>query len=399
MLNLVNRSDISGMFSKIGRISYERYPILHKKEDILFGGEKPTISKPQSSAIDDIQGNFGNKLNVLRDKAANRTSAMENEERELEGDEEEEEDGEPRADFMKRNKQPMGLVKSRFDGKDANTNPAPGFYNPRYEVILPRVHSSVIKRKFRKNKKIMKFQHEQDRMQEERAMLISAKMKNSRIGANRSRMLNMSMESKQISDKNQSDVEKNETQHVDENGEPVAYDEDNENVNDNSYSKIMSDYGESCFEDSAIIAQARGYYQMRKMTGRNNAPQGNYMTDQPNPHESRFDSAVNQSTKLPKLKNIIPLSKITGRDSEKRLKEFAACPNYNPNFDYTMKKVSSMPTFGKLLGRKEHKKPIYCLNDFRDYNKVFEQEKKGELRKSPNFSYMLGRQIRTKKHK
>ena len=44
MLNLSNKCDVSGMFSKAGRVSYERYHILHKKGDILAANPSDLFS-------------------------------------------------------------------------------------------------------------------------------------------------------------------------------------------------------------------------------------------------------------------------------------------------------------------------------------------------------------------
>jgi len=310
----------------------------------------------------------------------------------FDGEEEEEESEKPTKYALDRQRQPFGQKQDRF-GDLGNKNPAPGFYNPRYEVCLPRVQSSIIKKQLKKSKKIKKFQEEQLRMQEERATLISAKINKSRLSANRSRLCNVGVDSAQKSDKNRLETEK-----VDENGEPLPYDDDNENLADESYEKLITDYNDSQFERSSMLNDAKGV-NFRQMTGRNNAPQGDYLlASHPNPHESRFESGnLALSSHLPRLKGVLALNKMTSRDQSRKLKQFKADPNYDPNFDSTMKKVSSMPTFGKLLGRKEYIKPQYCVNEFREYGKGFELEKLYEMRKSPDFSQMLGRQRKNKR--
>ena len=52
MFDLANKGDISGMFSKAGRVSYERHHILHNKTDILYEPTKPKLQSKFTSAID-----------------------------------------------------------------------------------------------------------------------------------------------------------------------------------------------------------------------------------------------------------------------------------------------------------------------------------------------------------
>jgi hypothetical protein len=52
MLNLSNKCDISGMFSKAGRVSYERYHILHNKSGIMNEPDRPKIASKFTSVID-----------------------------------------------------------------------------------------------------------------------------------------------------------------------------------------------------------------------------------------------------------------------------------------------------------------------------------------------------------
>ena len=52
MFDLGNKNEISGMFSKAGRVSYERYHILQKKGDILYEQDKPKVVSQFISVID-----------------------------------------------------------------------------------------------------------------------------------------------------------------------------------------------------------------------------------------------------------------------------------------------------------------------------------------------------------
>ena len=71
MLDLANKNDVTGMFSKAGRVSYERFHILQKKDDILNEPERPRHFSQHNSPLDKIDNGFGNKLHKNRNSENN----------------------------------------------------------------------------------------------------------------------------------------------------------------------------------------------------------------------------------------------------------------------------------------------------------------------------------------
>lgn len=124
-----------------------------------------------------------------------------------------------------------------------------------------------------------------------------------------------------------------------------------------------SQYG-SIIEGSSVLTDARGYNEFGKMTGRG-SPRYNYMSIhfQPDPLDARFEK-INTDVNKRKIRTILPFDKDLGRDRIVNKKEMYSSPNYDPVYSLTKKKTSSVPIFGKLLGRKPNNKPNYCANDY-----------------------------------
>ena len=151
---------------------------------------------------------------------------------------------------------------------------------------------------------------------------------------------------------------------VDEEGQILEGEEDEYEMEEETSidPRLLQSGYDSLIEGSSVISDAKGYYDMSKLTSRH-AKHHSYMAEQPIPHDNRFCN-VDSTPVLPKVPTVIPFEHTAGRNPTKIKKEFFSSPNYDPLYSLTMKKASSVPMFNKLLGRKPEKKPKYCSNDY-----------------------------------
>lgn len=146
MLDLSNKYDVSGMFSKAGRVTYERHNILHKRDDILNDDNKPKNATKIPNIVNKTDNNPMNKFSKIKPKESPIMPF------DLNKEDVEKENDNKSSKFLQ--KQPFFFHTSHYDYKKEEFNAPPvGMYNPRYDVILPKVPSMKIKKK-RKHKKL-----------------------------------------------------------------------------------------------------------------------------------------------------------------------------------------------------------------------------------------------------
>ena len=400
MLDLFNRGDVSGMFSKAGRVTYEQHDALQNKDAIM----DDLLGKKRIKKIPNVKS--ANEKNMFSE-AKHKDHDLKPLDKSFE-DLQAESKAKNKSKLSKISmyKQPFAFQTSHYYQKEEFNAPPVGMYNPRFESILPKVPSMKIKKR-RKVKRPLNWsptknyaEEKQPRrnnsqftslpnlLQEEPPMFhdsfITAPKPDNKMHQNNNYMDSMD------SNKIQGGPIPIEEQGMDGEFEAddIAQDFQNEFVQDTSQSKI--DYAQDInyFENSSVINDAKGYYSFHKMTGRGSCHK-NYMSIQPKPHDNRFMTYQKTS---PKVKYVMPFADTIGREPVVIKKQVKPSQMYNINYGQTMKSSKSLPTFNKLMGRKPFMKPNYCKNVqellINEYDVIYPKQK------HPTFAKSSGRNIK-----